>query len=456
MADDKRKLSAECWRRGNEAMQSENWDYSIQMFSQCVKFEPDNLLFRQALRGVEMKKYGNNRAGAKMSGVKLMGPRGRVKKSRLSRNWDAVDKAAEEGLAINPWDAQLNADVGEACRKLEFAAVAAFAYEKAVECDPNSKTFCRALAELYEERGDFQLATGVWEKICQIDPMDGDARTRAQQAATKQVIDRGGYEGAQSTKGVMADHEVAKRLNIQNAGEIDGPGQSEEADLQRAIRKEPDAHEGYIKLADFYRRSKRLEDAQKMLEKAAEITGGDSSVRELAEDVELELLERNLRLARENAEDDTARERVREIAREMLLREMEVLRTRVDRYPGDLKLKFRLGECFMRDRKFAQAIPLFQQSSQDTRMEVKALVSLGKCFMQEKKYPLARRQFEKAVPKLNPHEQADAFKEVHYWLGRLCEAAGDVETAENHYGEVLAVDYEYKDTLQRLESLQGG
>ena len=28
MADEKRKLSAECWRRGNEAMQSENWDYS--------------------------------------------------------------------------------------------------------------------------------------------------------------------------------------------------------------------------------------------------------------------------------------------------------------------------------------------------------------------------------------------------------------------------------------------
>ena len=144
MADEKRKLSAECWRRGNEAMQSENWDYSIQMFSQCVTFEQDNLLFRQALRGVEMKKYGNNRAGAKMAGVKLMGPRGRVKKSKLSRNWDAVDKAAEEGLAINPWDAQLNADVGEACRKMEFPAVAAFAYEKAVECDPNSKVFCRA------------------------------------------------------------------------------------------------------------------------------------------------------------------------------------------------------------------------------------------------------------------------------------------------------------------------
>ena len=98
----------------------------------------------------------------------------------------------------------------------------------------------------------------------------------------------------------------------------------------------------------------------------------------------------------------------------------------------------------------------FNSPSQDSRLEVKALVSLGKCFMQEKKYPLARRQFEKAVPKLSQHEQAEIFKEVHYWLGRLCEASGDADTAEDHYGEVLAVDYEYKDTLQRLEELQGG
>lgn len=38
MSGDKRKLAADCWRRGNEAMQKENWDYAIQMFHQCVRF----------------------------------------------------------------------------------------------------------------------------------------------------------------------------------------------------------------------------------------------------------------------------------------------------------------------------------------------------------------------------------------------------------------------------------
>lgn len=461
MNGDKRKMAAECWRRGTDAMQNQNWDYAIQMYQQCVKFEPSNLLFRQTLRGTEEKKYDNNKSGAKMAGMKLMGPRGRIKKGQLKKDWEAVDAAAEEGLAINPWEAQLHADLGHALNEIGHKEVATFCYEKAVQNDPNSKDFCRALAELYESRGDYKLAVGVWEQICKINPMDGEARTRAQQAATKQVIDRGGYEGADDTKGVMADHEVAKRLNIQKDGaHIDGPGQSEEADLQRSIRKEPDNKDNYIKLAEFYRRTGKLDESKSMFEKAVELSGGDGNIREMVEDVELDMLRKNLEIARErrgeNPDDEQLKAQVAELKGEFIKREMEVLRSRVERYPNDMRLKFSLAECFMQTGKFSQAIPLFQQASQDQRIETKSLACLGKCFMQEKKYPLAKRQFEKAVPMLNVHDDPDLFKDTNYWLGRLCEASSDISAAEDYYSEVLAADYEFRDTLQRLEKLQGG
>ena len=458
MSGDKRKLAADCWRRGNEAMQKENWDYAVQMFHQCVRFEPGNLLFRQTLRGCEEKKYGGNKSGAKMSGMKLMGVRGKIKKAQLKKDWESVEKACEEGLQVNPWDAQLNADLGEALKELEHKEAAAFAYEKSVASEGKNKDTLRSLAELYEERGYYTHAAGVWERITKLDPMDGEARTRCQQAATKQVIDRGGYEGAENTKGVMADHEVAKRLNIQKDGQADGPGQSEEADLQRAIRKEPDNKDNYTKLADFYRRSGKLEEARNMYQKAVELSGGDVNIREQVEDVELDMMRKELEIARQKAGegDETAKTNAAQLANELLVREIEVLRTRVERYPNDMRVKFHLAECFMRTKQFAQAIPLFQQASQDNRIETKALANLGKCFMQEKKYPLARRQFEKAVPKLNVNDHPDLFKEVNYWLGRLCEAGSDNEAAENYYSEVLAVDYGYKDTLKRLEDLQSG
>lgn len=457
MAADNKKLAADCFRRGTEAMQKQNWDYAIQMFSQCVRFVPDNLLFRQTLRGAERKKYGDNKTGAKMTGMKLMGPRGRIKKGQMKKEWNLVDLACEEGLAINPWDAQLNGDLGAACVHLEFKEIAVYAYECAVENDSNNKALLQHLAELYEERGDFKIAVTVWERICRIDPGDGSARMRANQAATRQVIDRGGYEGAEDTKGVMAAHEVAKRLNISKPGAADGPGQSEEADLQRALRKEPDNKDHYLRLGDFYKRNGKFDEASQMLEKAVELSGGDMNIREQVEDVALDRMRKNIDIAKSRGVDsEEAAEQIKDLKKELLLREMEMLRGRVERYPGDLRIKFRLAECFMSEAKFAEAIPLFQQASRDSRIEPKCLAFLGRCFIQEKKYALAKRQFQKAVPKIDVHEQEDLFLEVHYWLGRLSESASDNDGAEEHYGEVLAVQYEYRDTLKRLEKLQGG
>ena len=396
-----------------------------------------------------------------MANMKLMGPRGRIKKSRLQKDWENVDKAAEEGLTVNPWDAQLNADMGDACRERGLLNCAIYGYEQACENDPNNKLFWATLAELREEQGEFVQATGCWEKVCQIDPMDGEARKRAQQAATRQVIKKGEFEDAEGTRDVAKANKLAKKMGLDQSGQIDGPGQSEEADLQRQIRKEPDNVDHYIKLGEFYRRHKKLEEGRAMFEKAVELSGGGNlDVQEMVEDIELDMMKANIDKARERVrdkpDDEGAKEQVKALDREMTLREMEVLRTRVERYPTDLKLKFRLGTCFMKEARHAQAIPLLQQSSQDTRMEVKALANLGFCFRKEKKYSLAKRQYEKALPKINVHDEPGLFKDVCYWLGRLCEASGDNESAEQHYSEVLAVDYEYKDTLQRLENLQGG
>jgi tetratricopeptide (TPR) repeat protein len=456
MSADKKKLGQECFRTMTEAMNKQNWDYAIRMGLQCVKFEPENLLYRQTLRGVETKKYDNNGSGAKMAGMKLMGPKGRIKKCRMRKDWEGVNYAAEEGLVVNPWDAHLNADMGDACRHLGFIDVAKFGYEKATENDPKNKDFLASLAEIHEEKLDFQVAANVWERLYKLDPMNGEARSRAQQAATKQVIDKGGYEGADDTRGVLAPHEIAKRLDIQKPGQADGPGQSEEADLQRQLRKEPDNKDHYIKIGEFYRRNNRLDESRKMFEQAVDISGGDQNVRELLEDVELDIMRKNVELGKEKLTGDDRAEKLAALKRELLLRETEVLRGRVDRHKSDLRIKFQLAQCYMKDGKSALAIPLFQQASQDNRIETRALAHLGQCFMNEKKFPLARRQFEKAAPKINQHENRDLYLDVYYRLGRLCQAVGDSESAESHYSEVLAVDYDYKDALKRLEEIQGG
>mgnify|MGYP001969863671 CR=1 FL=1 len=458
MDAEKKKIAADCWKKGSEAMSKENWDYAIEMFSKSVTLVPDNLLYRQTLRGVERRKYNDNGSGARMAGLKLTAIRARIKKGRLKKDWSAVDQAAEDGLKVNPWNAQLLFDLGEAARERGFSEVAANSLRDAVANDKENKNFNRTLAELLEQQGDYDEASKIWHRLSKLDPTDGDVRTKAMQVMTSNVLDRGGYEGADSTRDTMADHEVAKRLGIEGVGNAaDGPGMSEEADLEHAVRREPEMIEHQIKLAAHYRKAGKLDEASRTLGEALEMSGGDAGVRELLEDVQLDQMRHNLGLAREavdrNGDDEDAKRNVKALGGELLKREVEVFSSRVERYPNDLRLKFELGNRFIRLKKYAQAIPLLQVCVKDQRLETGALTALGKCFLAEKKNKLAMRQFEKAVEAVDVLEEPELFKESHYWLARLLTEAGDQAAAEHSYTEVLAVDYEYKDALARMEAL---
>ena len=41
--NDRKRIAAECFRKGTEAMNKENWDYAIDMFSKSMLMEADNL-----------------------------------------------------------------------------------------------------------------------------------------------------------------------------------------------------------------------------------------------------------------------------------------------------------------------------------------------------------------------------------------------------------------------------
>src|SRR3990172_7551839 len=123
---DPNKIAAVCFKKGNEATLKENWDYAIDMFTKAVRFVPENVLYRQTLRGVEGRKYKNNKTGARMAGLRLTGIRTRIGRAKMKSDWAAIDVAAEKGLALNPWEPQLNADLGEACQNLGYAEVAVF------------------------------------------------------------------------------------------------------------------------------------------------------------------------------------------------------------------------------------------------------------------------------------------------------------------------------------------
>jgi tetratricopeptide (TPR) repeat protein len=457
--DQKRKIAADCFLKGSQAMQKQNFDYAIEMYGKAVQLAPDNLAFRQALRGTEYKKYENNKCGAKFAGVRLTGTRNTIRKIRGKKEWQQMDQAAEEGLMLNPWDAPLNAAVGEACHNLGYSEVAEFAYQCAVEGDPESKEYLQSLMEINEERGNYKKAIECAKRLTKLEPNNGKLRAQLTGLEAKQVMDRGGYEGAKSTQEVRRnaydDYRPATEKYVPDT--VAGPGVSLEQDLRRAIRKGPTEKGNYIKLAEHLQKQKDFDKASDVLKEALDATGGDVNIREFFEDNDLMNYRHQLELAKAvTAQDEAGQKRILTLKRELLLREIEVFSSRIERYPNDARFKYELGKRFIQTKEYKKAIPLLQQATVDQRRAASCQVLLAKCFLAEKQTKLARGQLERAVEKLNPHDEPETFCEAHYILARLCEDAGDRDDAEHHYGEVLSVNYAYKDARERNEKLQGG
>lgn len=465
---DRAKWAAENYRRGNEAVEKKNWDLAVENYGMCVRLAPDKLHYRQLLRQTTRKKYNDNGTGAGMlAKAKLMGIRSRLNSARKKADWLEVDKAAEEGLLINPWDVQLLADLGEAHKNLKNLDIARESYRLACAIDKNNKDLHRSLAEILAEKGEYDEATRIWEHVYKLDPLDGHARNMITSMQTLKTTHRGGYDDAKSTLDVTVKKDEKPNKNAYDdyaptskaQANALAPGESVENDMKQAIRKEPENVAHYTKLGLYYRKNKQFDEAAEILTKALQISGNSADIRELVEDVELDKMRLNVELGKARAaksSDPVDRENVSALSVELIKREIEILGARVERYPQDMNKKYDLATRFMKLQKWTLAIPLMQRASQDPRLKGKALLGLGKCFIYDKKLPLARGQLERAIPELNHEQDPDSYKEGHYLLGRVLEELGDKTNAEKHYGDVLVVDYDYKDCRKRLEDIQGG
>ena len=91
-----KRIANECWKSGTAAVSKQSFDYAVEQFSTAAKLVPENLVYRQCLRGAEYANYKNNGTGARMSGPKLMGIRSRIKKAKGKEDWATMNAGSRE------------------------------------------------------------------------------------------------------------------------------------------------------------------------------------------------------------------------------------------------------------------------------------------------------------------------------------------------------------------------
>ena len=466
MSDPLAKAAAEWFQKGTDAMNRQNWDFAVECFGNAVKMKPDVVLYRQTKHGCSRKMYNDNGSGAKMAGMKLMGVRGKIKKARGKSEWKELIQHAEEGLSINPWDGNLFAELGKAAAELQWGEIAQYALSKAVEVERENIDFNRALGHVLLDRGEYKKAEACFKRIYDADSTDGDARAMMNKIAAMSVMDRGNYEKAENTRDVKVKEEKTnayeedRRARRGQTNDSMAPGESVEADLRNAIRKDPNNLAYYHKLADHLREERKLPEAIGLIDQALEVSKNDLSFVELKEDIELEIMKEKATEAAERYRQNPDRERLKEKAvtlkKELQVREIEIFASRVESptHKNDMKMKFDLAQRYRKAGRLKEAVPLFQQSVADTRLKEDALVGLGECFIRTGKMDLGVKQLQKALETLS--DSTEAFKLAHYLLGRVYQKNERNEEAAEHYGAIYGKDVNYKDVGERLDEVSGG
>ena len=194
IAPEHRRAAAGQYERANQVIATGNFDYGIQLLLSCCKLDPANLIYRQALRRTEKAKYKNNLRGSLLAGLRTWAIRTKIKASRRGRDYLKVLEHGEKVLAYNPWDTGTQMEMAEAADALGLLDLAVWSLEQTRQKSPQDLSVNRALARMYEKRGNFTQAIALWELIRRAAPADVEAQDKAMDLAACETIARGRYD----------------------------------------------------------------------------------------------------------------------------------------------------------------------------------------------------------------------------------------------------------------------
>jgi tetratricopeptide (TPR) repeat protein len=454
-----RRIALEQFNRAKEAVTSGNLDYAIDLLLTCAKLEPGNFLYRQTLRKTQKEKFDNNLRGSRFAFFTTPRWKAKVKAARRGRDHLKVIEHGEQVLCRNPWDLGTQMDMAEAFDALGLSDLAVFTLDQARQKYPRDATLNRALARLFEKRGDFQKAIVLWQLVKEASPHDVEAAHKAKDLAASETIQKGHYEEAASGS---KESPVVGRIESRAAEKQDKLARETEP-LRQRIEADPTEPSLYLQLAAAFRRHGKDDRARAVLQQGMGPTGN-------AFPIQLELMELDLAPVRKNlehaeaklralktkgraAEEDEGDEepqteeeltRLRaKLVKEINSREIELYRMKADRFPNEPNHQLELGLRLLKADLTEEAITALQQAKRDERLKWKAGLYLGVSFRKRNNWRLAQRNFEEALTALPPGEDG-ARKELLFQLASGAAENGDLPRAIDLGHELANLDYGFK------------
>jgi tetratricopeptide (TPR) repeat protein len=499
-----RRVAVGRFERANQVVATGNFDYGIHLLLDCCTIDPSNLGYRQALRRIEKAKYRNNLRGSLFARLTSWPIRARMKTALRARDYLKVLEYGERILVRNPWDVGAQMDMAEAADPLGLLDLAIWNLEQARQKDGLHLHLNRALAHLYEKRGNFTQAIALWELIRKVKPGDVEVLHKIKDLAADDTIARGQYHaviqsGEDSgetqqtpTTSAASGHPAgpAKKPKKDSTDEAptawwlreestpppstkgaptspaaeSGPTQGvhdrlerEAALIRTRLKDDPTSPYLYLQLAAVYRRCDDFDKARAILQEGLGATGNAFELSMQLADLDIEPFRRNLAIAEEkfkaNPEIAELRRLRTRLRKEISTRELDLYRQKAARYPTEMSHRYEVGARLYRVGQVDEAIRELQASRADPRYRWQSLLALGHCFKTRNKWRLAERNFEGALKNL-PVGETNPRKEILYELAVGCAESNDLNKAVELATELANIDFSYRDIGRLLDEWQ--
>jgi tetratricopeptide (TPR) repeat protein len=443
---------------GNDAALKSNFDYAIDMYKAAAKIDVNNLVYRQALRGIERRKFNNDPGkvgmlvGAKNQPILL-----RARHARSKQRYAEAIEHCEDAFVNNPWDVGAARIASESAENLDHLVLAEW-FVESVETITKDVDYLKYAARVHEANESWAKAIACWEKVKKLHPNDQDANRQINALSASSTIKRAKLDDAlDDHRAAAATKEPAESMEAK-LERLKHEQLSPEQRLVKEIIADPKAVHAYLDLADIYRRHSDFDKAEKVLSRGLKANPNDQALQAVYEDTQISRLKRGIesqsQRVLQHPEDTGAKVKLDQLTEMYNKYEVEAFRRRAKLHADDPGVHLQLGKILARVGDHDGAIASFQQARTSALSTVKidALYQSGLSFEANGAYKLAERNFRDALKLIEPDDQT-MFLALHYQLGCTSESLGNNEAAEEHLNEVAAIDYSYRDVAQRLKRL---
>ncbi|MHC4265266.1 MAG: tetratricopeptide repeat protein [Planctomycetota bacterium] len=442
--------------RAKQAADKGNFDYAIDMYLEGLRCIPDALqeghlpLRHLALQRKEKK-------GKKPS---------MVEKVKLLQGKDPIDKMinAEYLYAKDPDNLSYAEAMLKATAYGKFHQTALWVADHIFQTNnaakkPSVKTYI-LLKNSYAAIGLFDRAIAACQKAAQLKPQDGNLSDELQRLSAELTVSRGRYDQAGDFRNSIKNREAQERLQAQDAIiKSESFRLSELEEAQKAFEQDPNDQKNIFKLVEALvdqQKDASDNEAVQILEKAYQ-QEKDFSFKQQAGKIKIKNIKRKIREIRgeleKNADDQQLKAQFNKFIAQLNAVELEHYRLCVENYPTDQNVKYEYASRLVKNKKYDEAIPLFQEAKRDIKYKIPAMSKIGLCFFLKGWYADAIDVFKEAIDSYEVQDDGVA-KELRYNLGRAYEEKGETEKALETYRKIAQLDFGYKDVRQRVDKLR--